>query len=185
MLRMMPRSVVAEDHAAELALFGSAVEDVLSGLRVAALHDLHRERGLVHDAVNFVQRNGGRAAIDVGNNVGLRLDDVVRGNGGGAGDGSTAGVHLHLEAVLVGPLDHGSRSLGVVDGAEADLTDDPDAFLGEVFEVLLDQTLLEDQSAAFDLHAGNALGKALVADNGLRLGRPSDGRGYGIRRQRS
>ena len=68
------------------------------------------------------------------------------------------------------PLDHGSRSLGVVDGAEADLTDDPDAFLGEVFEVLLDQTLLEDQSAAFDLHAGNALGKALVADNGLRLG---------------
>ena len=54
------------------------------------------------------------------------------------------------------PLDHGSRSLGVVDGAEADLADDPDAFLGEVFEVLLDQTLLEDQSAAFDLHAGNA-----------------------------
>ena len=68
------------------------------------------------------------------------------------------------------PLDHGGRSLGAVDSAEADLADDPDAFLGEVFEVLLDQTLLEDQSAAFDLHAGNALGKALVADNGLRLG---------------
>lgn len=65
----------------------------------------------------------------------------------------------------------GAGILGLLHAAQADLTDGPDAFLGHLGEIGLNQALLQDDAAAVDLHAAGLEGReGLVSQDGQSLG---------------
>ena len=74
----------------------------------------------------------------------------------GAGDRRAAGVDRALNSVFARPVDHLLTGGAVLDRAEADLSQQLYACVGEVLEVLLDHAVFDHRSTGVDLDAAGA-----------------------------
>ena len=109
-------------------------------------------------AADLVERQGGVAAVDMADHVGVGLEHDILVDQAGAGDRRAAGVDRALDAVFARPGDHLLGFLALLDAAQADLAEQLDAVARHLGEIRLLHALLDHRRAGMDLHAGRAHG---------------------------
>ena len=130
------------------------------------MDDLDAATALLAETDDLIIGQGGVAAVDVADDIGIGLQNDILVDQPGAGERGPAGVNGALDPVLARPADHALRLLSGLDAAEADLAEQLDAGRGEVDEVLLLHALFDDRRAGVNLHPAwpKAIEDALAGD---------------------
>ena len=184
------RRVVAEDHAAERAGHPQPRVARTSAVRPLPQWTISMAMPVSADQpLDVGVGHRGRAAVDVADDVGPRLEDRVRADRRGPRQRRAAGVERRDHAVRARPGDH-RRGLGAgLDRSEPDLADEPHAAGRHLGEVGFDQPQLEDRRAGADLHAARSERRIRREPPRSRAPsarrRPSAARGGAPRRPRS
>ena len=123
---------------------------------VAVVNDLDRARRLLAQLADMRFRQGGVAAIDVTDDVGVGLQHHVLVDQAGARNRRAASVDGALDAILARPAHHLGRLVTGLDRTQTHLAQQTHARLSELLEVLLDHALFNDRGARQNLDTTGA-----------------------------
>ncbi len=181
-------AVGAEDHAPQLPEIAGVTQRRQPGEFVAVVHDLDAAGTALAQTADLRQRQRGVAAVDVADDVGVRLQHRVGIDIAGSGNGRATGVDGALDARLAGPGDHLLRLVPGLDAAQADFAQQPHPGPGKLGKIGFHHALFEHRRAGQDFHAGRT--KVVVGalgGDGERLDAddvPVGGLGDALRRRR-
>src|SRR5271170_1418033 len=120
------------------------------------MHKLETATALFAKTVDLIVGQRGMTAVDMADDIGVRLEHDVLVDETGAGDRRAAGMDRAVDPIFASPGDHLARGRSILDAAEPDFAEIADAGAGQLGEVLFLHPRFDDRRAGVNLDAARA-----------------------------